>query len=68
MNPMMILVIGLVFLTIPYQILRGEILSFMRYGRQKILRRTEPRKFWWNITFQAVLLTLLLYYNLGYFD
>lgn len=68
MNPMMVLVIGMVFLTIPYQILRGEILSFMRYGRQKILRKTEPRKFWLNIALQVVLLTLLLYYNLGYFD
>lgn len=68
MNPMMILVIGLVFLTIPYQIIRGEVLSFMRYGRQKILRKTEPRKFWLNIVFQVVLLTFLLYYNLGFFD
>jgi hypothetical protein len=68
MNPMMILAIGLVFLTIPYQIINGEVLSFMRIGRQRILRKTEPRKFWWNMVFQVIVLTFLLYYNLGYFD
>ena len=68
MNSMMILVIGLALLTIPYQLVRGEILSFMSFGRQKIRRKSEPRKYWWNIAFQAVLFTFLLYYNLGYFD
>lgn len=68
MNPMLLLVIGLVFLTIPYQIISGEVLSFMRYGRQRIFRKAEPRKFWLNLGFQAVFLTFLLYYNLGFFD
>jgi hypothetical protein len=64
----MVIIVGAVFLTIPYQILRGEILGVMQYGRQRISRKTEPRKFWLNIAMQVILLTLLLYYNLGYFD
>ena len=66
MDPILIL-LGISFLVILYEIYDGEILSSMKYGVRKIDRKSQPVKYWLNIGVQLVIWTALLLYQLGMF-
>ena len=64
MDPILI-VLGIAFLVILYQIYSGEIMSSMKYGVRKTNRKTEPVKFWLNIGIQLVVWVGLVLFQLG---
>jgi len=64
MDPILI-VLGLAFLVILYQIYDGEIMSSMKYGVKKVNRKTEPVKYWANIGVQLVVWVALVLFQLG---
>ncbi len=67
MNPILI-VLGIAFFVILYQIYDGEIMSSIRHGDHRTSRKTEPVKFWVNIAVQFIIWTLLFLYQLGVFQ
>ena len=64
MDPILI-ILGIAFLVILYQIYDGEIMSSMKYGVRKTNRKTEPMKYWLNIGIQMVIWVLLVLFQLG---
>ena len=64
MDPILI-ILGIAFLVILYQIYDGEIMSSMKYGVRKTNRKTEPVKYWLNIGIQMVIWALLIQFQLG---
>jgi len=66
MDIIMVVLLGIAFLVILYQIYDGEIMSSMKYGVRKTNRKTEPVKFWVNIVIQLVIWSALMLYQLGY--
>ena len=64
MDPILI-VLGIAFLVILYEIYSGEIMSSMKYGVRKTNRKTAPVKYWLNIGIQLVIWIALVLFQLG---
>lgn len=65
----MFIVLIIPFFVIIYEIYEGEIISRRRYGGDKISRKMQPARFWFNIGLQFVIVTtLVVLYQLGYIE
>jgi len=64
MDPILIL-LGIAFLVILYEIYSGETISNRRERARSINRKNAPVKYWLNIGVQLVIWVALVLYQLG---